>query len=81
MSAIGHFMREVGSPTVPFPQPDCHRTPESAVSKTFGTFLDRLQGFHQLDRFVLDECHAPLDSTPEFQPKMRQLGELMERGV
>jgi hypothetical protein len=30
---------------------------------------------------VLDECHAPLDSTPEFRPKMRQLGELVERGV
>jgi superfamily II DNA helicase RecQ len=30
---------------------------------------------------VLDECHTPLDSTPEFRPKMRQLGELMESGV
>jgi superfamily II DNA helicase RecQ len=56
-------------------------TPESAVSKTFGTFLDRLQGLHLLERFVFDECHTPLDSTPEFRPKMRQLGELMERGV
>ncbi len=56
-------------------------TPESAVSKTFGTFLDRLQGLHQLDRFVFDECHTVLDSTPEFRPKMRQLGELVERGV
>jgi len=36
---------------------------------------------YQLDRFVLDECHAPLDSTPEFRPKMRRLGELVERGV
>jgi RecQ family ATP-dependent DNA helicase len=56
-------------------------TPESAVSKTFGTFLDRLQGLHLLERFVFDECHTPLDSTPEFRPEMRQLGELMERGV
>ncbi|KAK6599319.1 hypothetical protein H4I96_08523 [Botrytis cinerea] len=56
-------------------------TPESAVSKTFGTFLDRLQGLHLLERFVFDECHTPLDSTAEFRPKMRQLGELMERGV
>ena len=56
-------------------------TPESAVSKTFGTFLDRLQGLHQLDRFVFDECHTVLDSTAEFRPKMRQLGELVERGV
>ncbi len=56
-------------------------TPESAVSKTFGTFLDRLQGLYQLDRFVFDECHTVLDSTPEFCLKMRQLGELVERGV
>lgn len=56
-------------------------TPESAVSKTFGTFLGRLQGLHQLDRIVFDECHTVLDSTAEFRPKMRQLGELTERGV
>jgi RecQ family ATP-dependent DNA helicase len=56
-------------------------TPESAVSKTFGTFLDRLQGLHQLDRVVFDECHTVLDSTTEFRPQMRQLGELTERGV
>lgn len=56
-------------------------TPESAVSKTFGTFLDRLQGLHLLERFIFDECHTPLDSTAEFRPKMRQLGELVERGV
>jgi RecQ family ATP-dependent DNA helicase len=56
-------------------------TPESAVSKTFGTFLDRKQGLCELDRIVFDECHSVLDSTPEFRPKMRQLGELVERGV
>jgi len=43
--------------------------------------LDRLQGLHLLERFVFDECHTPLDSTAEFRPKMRQLGELGERGV
>jgi superfamily II DNA helicase RecQ len=30
---------------------------------------------------VFDECYTLLDSTPKFRPKMRQLGELMERGV
>jgi superfamily II DNA helicase RecQ len=30
---------------------------------------------------VLDECHMLLDSTAEFQPKIRQLGELVEREV
>ncbi|KAF8854724.1 hypothetical protein BDZ45DRAFT_693137 [Acephala macrosclerotiorum] len=43
-------------------------TLESAVSKTFETFLDRLQGLHQLDRFVFDECYTVLDSTAEFRP-------------
>ncbi|TVY62820.1 hypothetical protein LSUE1_G006901 [Lachnellula suecica] len=56
-------------------------TPESAISKIFGTFLDRLQGLHLLERFVFDKCYTPLNSTAEFRPKMRQLGELMERGV
>ncbi|KUJ21510.1 uncharacterized protein LY89DRAFT_694126 [Mollisia scopiformis] len=56
-------------------------TLESAVSKTFGTFLDRLQGLHLLERFVFNECYTPLDSTAEFRPRMRQLGELVERGV
>ena len=56
-------------------------TPESAVSKSFATFLDRLQGLHQLDRVVFDECHTVLDSSVDFRPKMRQLGELVERGV
>jgi len=55
--------------------------PESAVSKSFGTFLDRVQGLHQLDRIVIDECHTILDSGSEFRPKMQQLGELSQRGV
>lgn len=46
---------------------------ESAVSKTFRTFLDRLQGMHQLDRFVFNECHTVLDSTAEFRPKIHFL--------
>lgn len=56
-------------------------TPESAVSKTFGTFLDRLQGMCQLDRIVFDEAHSVLDSTADFRPKMRWVGNLMSRGV
>lgn len=51
-------------------------TPESAVSKTFAGFLNRLQGMHQLDRIVIDECHTILDGSPSFRPKLRQLGEL-----
>jgi len=56
-------------------------TPESAVSKTFGSFMDHKQGLGELDRIVFDEAHCVLDSSDEFRPKMRQLGQLMERGV
>jgi superfamily II DNA helicase RecQ len=44
-------------------------TPEAAVGVTFSTFLNRLQGMHQLDRIVVDECHTVLDSTAQFRPK------------
>lgn len=30
---------------------------------------------------MFDKCYTLLDSTVEFRPKMRQLGELIERGV
>ena len=55
---------------------NCHSpSQESPVSKTFGTFLDRLQVSHQLDWIVFDECHTVLNS-----PKMRQFGEMVEGG-
>jgi RecQ family ATP-dependent DNA helicase len=56
-------------------------TPEAAVSKAFGTFLNDLQGRRELVRIVYDECHTVMDSTPDFRPKMRQLGELATREV
>ena len=52
-------------------------TPEA----TFSTFLNRLQGMHQLDRIVVDECHTVLDSTPRFRPRLRELGGLVKRRV
>ena len=56
-------------------------TPESAVSKTFAGFINRLQELHQLDRIVIDECHTILDGSASFRPKLRQLGELVRTGV
>ena len=57
-------------------------TPESAVSKAFANFLNRLRGRQQLDRIVLDECHMLLDSRDEFRPRMQELGGLLsELGV
>ena len=52
-------------------------TPESAVTKGFGEFVNRLRGWQQLDRIVVDECHMVLDSTEEFRPKMRELGQVL----
>jgi len=49
-------------------------TPESAVTKTFNTYINRLRSTYQLDRVVMDECHVVLDSGPDFRPKLRALG-------
>ena len=37
-------------------------TPESAVTKAFGRFLQERIGAGVLDRVVIDECHILLDS-------------------
>ena len=50
-------------------------TPETAVTKKFGEFINRLQGKHQLDRVVLDECHYILDIDRSFRPRMAVLGQ------
>ena len=57
-------------------------TPESAVTKTFSTYINRLRSTYQLDRVVMDECHMVLDSGPDFQPKLRALGaEMVQWGT
>src|SRR5277367_6555500 len=57
-------------------------TPESAVTKTFNTYINRLRGTYQLDRVVIDECHVVLDSGPDFRPKLRALGaEMVQWGT
>ncbi len=43
-------------------------TPESAVSKTFAGFINRLQELRQLDRIVVDKCHTILDGNRQFRP-------------
>jgi len=50
-------------------------TPESAVTKTFSTYINQLQSTYQLDRVVVDKCHMVLDSRFKFQPKLQALGE------
>ncbi|RKK63864.1 hypothetical protein BFJ69_g16845 [Fusarium oxysporum] len=52
-------------------------TPESAVTKGFGEFVNRLQSRKVLDRVVVDECHAILDSTSHFRPQLLELGRVL----
>jgi superfamily II DNA helicase RecQ len=49
-------------------------TPEAAISKTFRTFVNRMQRTCKLDRVVFDECHTVLDCGPTFRPKILKLG-------
>lgn len=53
-------------------------TPESAVTKGFRAFINQLQARGQLDRVVVDECHAVLDSDRAFRPQMAELGEAVQ---
>lgn len=57
-------------------------TPESAVTKGFRDYVNRLQSRQVLDRVIVDECHVLLDASPEFRPKLLQLGGMIrEWGV
>jgi superfamily II DNA helicase RecQ len=49
-------------------------TPESAVTKGFQDFINRLQGRQLLDRVFIDECHMVLDCNHDFRPRLRELG-------
>ena len=53
-------------------------TPESAVSQTFMTFINRKRWSHELDRIVIDECHIVLNDRYNFRKEMGQLGELVK---
>uniref|UniRef100_L7IS48 DNA 3'-5' helicase n=1 Tax=Pyricularia oryzae (strain P131) TaxID=1143193 RepID=L7IS48_PYRO1 len=49
-------------------------TPESASTKMFRDFVNRLRVRQQLDRVVVDECHMVLDAGSEFRPQLGLLG-------
>jgi superfamily II DNA helicase RecQ len=51
-------------------------TPESALGEDGSTFINRLKQTRRLDRIVIDECHAILNTESRFRPKLRKLGEL-----
>lgn len=56
-------------------------TPEGAVTKAFGQFLDEKRMLHQLDRIVIDECHVLLESTERWRPDILKLTEMTEKGT
>jgi superfamily II DNA helicase RecQ len=57
-------------------------TPESASSRGFRDFVNRLRSRQQLDRVVVDECHMVLDAGDSFRPELRALGKtIAEWGV
>jgi superfamily II DNA helicase RecQ len=53
-------------------------TPELAVSKSFGNFINRQRAMGRLDRIVIDECHVVLDSTKGWRTKMLALRDLVK---
>ncbi|UPX20280.1 uncharacterized protein EKO05_0010517 [Ascochyta rabiei] len=56
-------------------------TPESAVTKAFGRFIDEKRMLHQLDRIVIDECHVLLESTQDWRPDLLKMVEMTEKGT
>jgi len=57
-------------------------TPESAVTKGFRIFVERLHSQQKLDRVVVDECHTLLEWSKTFRPRIGQVGiALQEFGV
>ena len=52
---------------------------ESAISQSFTDFMNAKRAAHQLERIVIDECHAILQSHDGWRPKVLQLRELAGR--
>lgn len=53
-------------------------TPESAVSKGFRMFVERMHGQQKLDRVVVDECHTAMRYSKIFRPQIGRLGETLQ---
>jgi superfamily II DNA helicase RecQ len=56
-------------------------TLESAITKRFLDFLESRQIMAKVDRIVIDECHAIMEGSLSFRPKLRELGTLALIGV
>lgn len=53
-------------------------TPESAVTKGFRAFVERMHGQQRLDRVVVDECHTVLQCSKTFRPQVARLGQVLQ---
>jgi superfamily II DNA helicase RecQ len=53
-------------------------TSESAVSKGFRMFVERMHGQQKLDRVVVDECHTAMRYSKTFRPQIGRLGETLQ---
>lgn len=53
-------------------------TPESAVTKGFRGFINRLQARQALDRVVVDECHTLAEGQDDFRPPLRMIGTVLQ---
>ena len=53
-------------------------TPESAVSESFGNFMNRQRAMGRLERIVIDECHVVLDSTSGWRTRILGLRDLVK---
>ena len=53
-------------------------TPESAVTKGFRVFVERMHGQQKMDRVVVDECHTLLEWSKTFRPQMGKVGEALQ---
>jgi hypothetical protein len=51
-------------------------TPKATVGEAFRHFINRERTVGQLDQFVLDKCHTPLDLIKGFRPRLLALAEL-----
>jgi superfamily II DNA helicase RecQ len=57
-------------------------TPESAITKIFSIYINRLRSTYQLDRVFIDKSYVILDSSPNFRPKLQALGaEIVQIGI
>jgi superfamily II DNA helicase RecQ len=70
-TAVWHSNKPIDTPTIVLV------TPESAITKQFREYINKLSARELLDRVFFDECHVVLDSTATFRPALQDLGDVL----